>query len=554
MNLLTEEEYTSCEEILRDSEGRKPAETLGRDRFLAWMATKGVKNLYFFNRAILGFAQMVPHLHGELCEFAQRKAPKRKGYLISRGHYKSSSITIGKNCHTLICDCNARIGIFHEKATQAEQFLSQIKHHFSQNPLLKALYPQRIPRYTKKGWRWKTDSFDIPRDRQYPEPSIYAAGQGSALQGFHFTHMTWDDLIGEEASGNAEVMQKVIDWMTRAEALSVTPETLELDLIGTRWAYYDIYSWAQDEGYPDMEWFERSAIVKDEEGHDVPVFPEQFSIEALLAIKARDFVSFSCQYMNQPATGEKMEFDPSWLRYYRRTEKRIDDSEQGYLQQLEERDEDTSPGVPLKHLTVFIHCDPGLGIVEGPKKAVSRHSHSAITVVGTAYPKRIYILETWKKREGIDEFIEQILRYFKAYERQLQWVTIEKHSWTRIVKAPLLQKAKDRGLELSEGRIRDYTGSANEKKDGRIRSLQPYFRHGQVFLDPAMVDLEKEYRDFPLGKGKDLLDALSQGPSGNYWVFTDEEEDDPWNDSAFRPDYDPEQKALEEGRSAVTGY
>jgi predicted phage terminase large subunit-like protein len=552
MNILTPSEYDDVQRSLVELKGdaSKLKEVLGGEQFLAYMATKGQRDLYFFNKGILGHDQMVTHLHGKLCRFAQSTRPRRRGYLLPRGHFKSTAITIGKNLWRLIRDPSERIGIFHEKATQAQQFLQQIKHHLTMNELLKALYPERIPRWKEKGWRWTVESINVPRPREYPEPSIYAAGQGSALQGFHFTSMTWDDLIGEEAAGNSEVMNKVIDWMTRAEALSVTPETLELDLIGTRWAYYDIYSYAQ-ETYDRMEWFECSAIVQDDDGHDVPIFPERFTMESLMEIKRQSFYSFSCQYMNKPTTGERQEFDPAWLRYYGREEKEIDGTRQAYLHQEETRESESS-GVPLSHLTVFIHGDPGLGIIEGPQKAVAKHSRSAIVVVGCAYPNRIYVLDVWAKKVGVEEFIEQLLRFYQAYDRQLSWLTLEKHSWTRIVKPPLLQRAKEMGLLLTEGRIKDYTKSANQAKDGRIRSLQPYFANGQVFLHRGMVELEQEYRDFPLGKTKDILDAFSQGSSGGYWRFSDDPEDDPWEQS--RDLNEPEYDRFEQGAYESTGY
>lgn len=548
-NELTEDEFRETEAILRDARAdpARARDALG-DRFIPYIATKGLRSLYFFNRAILGYAQMVPHLHGELCRFAQGDV-LRKGYLIPRGHFKTSTITIGKTLHGILGDPDRRYAIIHEKATQAEQFLAEMQSHLAHNDLLKACYPERIPPYQKRGWRWKIDSFNLPRPRSYPEATVYAAGQTSAFHGMHFTDMVWDDLIGEEAAASSENMQKVIDWMIRAEALSVVPSELRLDLIGTRWAYFDIYQWAMDEGYPSMEWFIRSAIETDDAGEEHILFPERFTMESLLEIKKRNFVMFMQQYQNQPATGETADFEPAWLRYYRQT---ADKDGEAWLEQEEERDADTSLRVPLAKLDVYIHADPSLGITEGPQKAVARHSRSAIVVLGIAYPRRIYLLHVWAKRLGVDDFIDQLLRYFTAYDRQLAGFSVEKHSWTRIIKPALLQKANERGIPLTESRVKDYKGSANARKDGRIRALQPYFRGGQVFIERSSIDFEREYRDFPMGKQKDILDALAQGP--DYWRFPEDEEHDPWYDNAQGTLYDPAESRQDLGASEVTGY
>jgi hypothetical protein len=557
---LNDSEYVESEQILRDCDGSY-VDALGRDRLLAYTATRGIKDLYFFATAIIGFGDFVPHLHEQMCRFSQQPRPRRKGYLIPRGHFKSSAITQTKPLWKAMADEDVRFGIFHEKATQAQQFLLKIKSDIETNPLLRALYPHRMPpNPMPKSWRWTQEAMLLPRVRTYPEPTFYAAGQGSALQGFHFTDMIWDDLIGEEAQGNPDVMQKVIDWMVRAESLSVTPETLHLDLIGTRWAYYDIYAWAgcdADEtgsvAYTDMAWFKRAAIVNDEQGHPSPLFPERFSMESLLALKQKDVVSFSGQYMNQPTTGRTMEFSPAWLRYYRREVRNVDGMEQAVCALREYREEqDGSPSVPLSHMTILIQVDPGLGITEGRQKAIARHSRSAIIVVGLAWPRRIFVLHVWAEMEGATKLCEQILKFYVAYERQIKFVSIEKHSWTRMIRPTLLEEARKRNILLTDGKIHDFTKSSNVQKDVRVRSLQPFFAKGQMFLEEGMVELEREYRDFPMGKRRDIVDALSQGSSENLWRFPEDEEESPWDDNADNDSYEPSR--LERGACASTGY
>jgi hypothetical protein len=555
---LTDSEYDDAEQILRDDPDSY-VDALGRDRLLAYTATRGIRDLYFFATAIIGFSDFVPHLHEEMCRFSQQERPRRKGYLIPRGHFKSSAITQTKPTWKAMRDEDVRFGLFHEKATQSEQFLTKIKDDIEKNPLLRALYPHRMPPNPRpKNWRWTQEAILLPRTKNYPEPTIYAAGQGSALQGFHFTDMIWDDLIGEEAQGNPDVMQKVIDWMVRAESLSVTPETLHLDLIGTRWAYYDIYAWSgcdleEGSAYSDMAWFKRSAIVNDDAGNPTPLFPERFSMESLLALKAKGIVTFSCQYMNQPVTGKTADFSPEWLRYYYRSERQINGLHQAVVVQREFREEqDGSPVVPLAHMTVLIQVDPGLGITEGRHKAVARHSRSAIIVVGLCWPRRVFVLHVWAEMEGTPKLCEQILKFYVAYERQVKFISIEKHSWTRMVRPALLEEARKRNIALTDGKIHDFTKSGNVQKDVRVRSLPPYFEAGRVFFAEGMEELEREYRDFPMGKSRDILDALSQGSSESLWRFPEDEEDSPWDDTADEAWREPGR--LNQGACASTGY
>lgn len=559
---LTESEYRQTQEILAsiNQDPAKAAVVLGRDRFLAYMATHARRDLYYFARAILGYSKMVPHLHLELCRFGQRTRRadgtplRRKGYLLPRGHYKSTCMTIARPMWELIRDANERIAIFHEKATQAQQFLSQIRHHFEQNVLLRELFPEVIPPHKQRGWRWTVEAINVRRPQEYPEPSIYAAGQGSALQGMHFTRIILDDLIGVEAAGNPEIMEKVIDWITHSDSLFVTPETGLLDLIGTRWAPRDIYSWAQ-EVRTDMEWFIRSAIIQETDPdtdvtRDVPLFPEEFSIEGLKQLAKEDFYVFSCQYLNLPTARADKELDPTWIRFYDKADVTENGATDAYCVQHERKEDEVNDKVRLRDLSVYIHCDPGIGMLEGHRKAEGRRSKSAITVVGIGHPRKIFMLHAWKQSCSTIQYIDQILRFFEAYQRQLNWITFESHSWTEIVRQGLLQRAAEREILLTAGRVVPYKKSANTKKEARIRKLQPYFARGQIFIEEGMMDLQREYRMFPLDPPWDLLDSLAQGPDS--WIFP-EEGDSPYDEDDEEP-WDALNETYKRGRTKSTGY
>lgn len=527
MELLNYGEYTSTLHEVHDAtltpENRdRLRDILGRELFIAFITTHGYHNLYFFNKWILGYDKMVDHLHRELCEFAEDSTldpadepTKRHGYIIPRGHYKSTCISIGKATWKGIRREDMRLAIFHEKSKQAEGFLGVISAHFQRNKLIRALYPERCPPIPiPKEWKWTKSEINLPREKPEKETTFSAHGVGSAQQGFHYTDMVWDDLIGEEAAGNADVMDKVIDWMTKGESLSVTPHTLLLDLIGTRWAMEDIYSWAMDN--MTMEWFHRSAVIEDE-GTPRPIFPEQFTMEILDELAKRDFFIFSCQYLNEPGSKDIQDFDLKDLRYYRKETRHEGSKHYGYASQDDFRPEqDLEDGAKLGSMVVLIHCDPGPGLTEGRAKRSNRHSKSAIMVVGLAYPRRVFLLERYCKRVAVDVYIDKICDYVEDYEDLLRWVTHEAHSWTRMVRINFIKRAQERGLPITEGRVKEYTRSASVAKETRIRGLQPWVKQGHLFIEHGQFSFEKGLASFPLGiSSRDDLDALAQGP--DYW-------------------------------------
>jgi hypothetical protein len=815
MELLTAEEYAAArlEWSRLVSDGVDPVSAIAPERLVAFWTTHGINDLYFFAKFILGYDKLSSRLHLDMCRFAEQTHP-RKGFIIPRGHYKSSLITIAKTIWDLIRNPEERILIVHERGDQARQFLAQIRSHFESNRLLNQLYPERIPPWKSKGWRWTADAINIRRPREWPEPSVFAAGWSAAFQGMHFTTLRFDDLIGEEAAANPEIMEKVVDWVRRSNPLFVNPKDGVLDMIGTRWSYRDVYSWAM-ETYDEMKWFVRSAIIQvrhPETGElmDAPLFPEEFTMELLQKLQREmGIFSFSClpasapitmadwterpisslrpgdrvigydihtpriplveaevtevgcrldsplyrfhledgssiectddhqwfdvrhrsrgpykplsintyhglhqlsrvytsppplpptlsrdagwlagmfdgegscfggsgdaiffhqsashnpgvcdelrrcfdrlgfkygeshihttsekngkpgeavffylkggrserirflrwcqplksekvlstlmgtkpiketvgvisaeylgrhptywiattsgnyiaygfasknsQYQNQPTTGTTQEFRDSWLRFYTKGESIIEGRRTAVVQQrpTDIRSSSETERVPLPALSIYIHVDPGIGLVEGRAKAEAKHSHSAIAVVGIAHPRRIFLLHAWKRVVSVPELQDQILRFFTAYEPYISRISIESHSWTQMVRPGLLGMAADRGIALTDGRVEAYTKSANTRKEGRIRKLQPYFSNGQIFIEEDMLEFRREYLDFPQAPPWDLLDAMAQGPE--YWVFPDTGETDPELEDAFAIDTTPD-SYYDLGRSRITGY
>ena len=56
---------------------------------------KAMEDYYFFCKFILQFDRMVPHVHGELCDFITKSEKRKKLILMPRGSFKTSVVTIG---------------------------------------------------------------------------------------------------------------------------------------------------------------------------------------------------------------------------------------------------------------------------------------------------------------------------------------------------------------------------------------------------------------------------------------------------------------------------
>src|SRR5438477_8822408 len=83
------------------------------------------RSLYFFLKVVLGYHDMVPHLHGEVCQYLQ--APKQhKLVVLPRGHLKTSICTIGYAIWRACINPSIRILISNATATNASHFIRNI--------------------------------------------------------------------------------------------------------------------------------------------------------------------------------------------------------------------------------------------------------------------------------------------------------------------------------------------------------------------------------------------------------------------------------------------
>ena len=171
---------------------------------------KGLNDLYFFCRNILGYNLMVPHVHQRMCDFVTtpiQRGENEQGTKIllePRGSFKSSVVTIGYVLWRLVKDPNLTVIITNEKLDKAKAFLKEIKTHMTDNQTFIACYGdlscERIP--MKK---WSDSRIDIKtRTIHGKSPSIEVSSVESSEAGKHCKLIVCDDLVGKGNSGTPE--------------------------------------------------------------------------------------------------------------------------------------------------------------------------------------------------------------------------------------------------------------------------------------------------------------------------------------------------------------
>jgi hypothetical protein len=479
------------------------------------------RSTYVMAKAIIGFHDLTPHLHAEMCSWIE-SAPRRKLGLVPRDHLKTSVWTIADTVRLIAADPNVRLLIANETATNASHFLRRIQAVFERAQLFRWLFPELIPDIGRT--KWSESEMLVPRTKDFPEATVEVMGVGGAVVSRHYNRIKLDDLVGKEASESVDVMKKTIDWYLYCESLLEKP-TDPIETYGTRWTHKDLYAWIM-EHESGMDLFHRKALQPD----GTVLWPERFPLEELMRIRNKiGPFKFSCQYQNEPFDPEHMTFDPGWLRYYELSGWEQDE-EAGCLHLRF-----VGQPKPVRVVPVIL-TDP----------AISEKSHaarSAVVCAGLDEYERILVLEAWAERCQPLDMIEKIFEM--AHRWNPMCVTVEGVAYQRALKGFIEAECLRRNHWLNVQEVRP---GSREGKESRIRGLQPYAKRGRLWIRRStcqvMVD---EFEAFPLGETVDVLDALSYGPQ--VWVTPDV--DRPEMQAALQQD---ERPVRYEGVCVFTGY
>lgn len=450
------------------------------------LAAKGRSNLYFFAKGIMGFKDMTERCHGPLCGFADSHPARFKMMLMPRDHFKSSVITIAGGLQRVVKDAESRQLIANESATNSERFLRAIRQHAEGNKIFRALYSEVIPKDTRRV-RWNDSELDFVRAGHYPEPTIDSIGMTGASTSRHYTHITVDDPISEEAVKSEKVMQDTITRMSGFTALLVKPNTDSIWVVGTRWALWDCYQWMLEKFGPQLGKHFRSVM---EDGE--LIFPELISHE-VLALK-REILGeyrFSCLYMNNPRNVEVQDLNVDDLRFYRW----VDD---GDAVELLDAKGSITGKVRLDQMDILTTVDLA------PSETASSDRNALCTVGITPY-NDVIVLDMFAKRCTPLEVIEHLFWLKQRFHPRV--FGIEDVAYQKSFKYFLRQEANRRGEYFNIKPLKSTT-KKNEKVI-RIRGLQPVMATSHLYIDPTMSLLRQEMAEFPLGQHDDTIDALS---------------------------------------------
>jgi predicted phage terminase large subunit-like protein len=472
---------------------------------LQMLRDKAKRSMYFFAKVVLGYADLVPHVHRPLCQLLQDRSKHRLRIILPRGWFKTTIASISYPLWEAVNDPNVRILLAQNTATNAMAKLSSIRAHVDGNPLFRALFPEVLP---DKTCRWTAESLQLKRTEQWPEATFEAVGIGTQVTSRHYDIIIEDDTVApdlnelgiENIAPTKEDIDQAIGWhrltfplLTPDRSVTQGKPVPRILVIGTRWFELDLLSWI---GNNETHYFSYVRSCKETGGISDPngelTFPELFPQSKLDEIKASmGPYMFSCLYLNNPLRSDDMIFKKEWFRWY----------------EIQPENENL-----VFYTTVDLASDPA--------KAKQKDRIDYNVVLTSAKDLRtgnIYLIDYWRRRANPGEVIQEIFRHVRRYNPVI--VGIESIAYQSTLQYWIEErKRKEKFYFYIEGLTH-----GTRSKEMRIRGLQPLFAEGKVFFKPHMRELAAELEAFPLGAYDDIADALAMQTS--MWAATESEKD-----------------------------
>lgn len=434
-------------------------------------------NLWFLCTQILGF-QDWDGIHDEVERFLARPANK-KLLLLPRGHLKTAIINKGFVIKSILNNPNIRILIANQVWDKSREMLSEIKGYLEGKTELSKIFGTFVSN------RWNEEKIEVAqRTKSLAAPTIATTGVEAEMTSTHFDLIILDDLMGLQNYKTKEQRDKVRGFYR--SMINLLEPSGQLIVLGTRWHLDDLYQTILDNERDYYDVMVRSVV---EDGRII--FPKKFNLKFDAVKKAWEFTPEKCmdyiqylkqstgsefysQYMNNPVDDDNQLFKSTYFKHY---------------------------GERPQNLFVVMTVDPAI-----TEKQYG--DFTGIVVAGRAPDGKIYVLDTLRGRWGSPkEIVDNIFLMRDKWKPDV--VAVEENGFQKSLRFWAEDEMKRAGVFFPIETMKSPVNQGPHVKEYRIKALEPYYRHGMVFHQKWMKDLEEELAQFPRAKHDDLSDAFS---------------------------------------------
>jgi predicted phage terminase large subunit-like protein len=454
------------------------------------------RSLYYLCKEVLGYKDMVPHVHGDICDFITNpKHGRFRQATVPRSWFKTWVCTVGGSIWLTLPDeeglwkdiypwkgPDARILIASNVVDNAEKMIHKIRSEWMNNTRLKAAFPELIPAFNKI--RWSNSCAELKRPGKFTEGTYTAVGAGGSVISQHFEHIIEDDLIyankddftGKELMPNQEDIDKAIGWHKLTFSLFSHPQTSTMWNVGTRWAPHDLidYIRSNEKHYVCFEIKVTKEGVWPIPNNDFCVWPERYDRTTLKKLRDSQTAHiFETQYLCRPRQASDVVFSTIYINTH------------------------NSLAEYPKGLNYRTYVDVASW---NDRKNLAR---SVIITVGRDGHNHYWVARCDAGRYNPTEVIERMAAQAKQFQSK---VLVEEYQYQKALRHFAKKYMEDSGNTFSCDAI-PHEAQKNAK-EMRIRGLEGYVRNGMIHVLESMTDLLEEFEDYPYGATKDILDML----------------------------------------------
>jgi len=274
-----------------------------RSEVLEAARRKGRENLFFLAKEVLGYRELAD-FHADIC--ADVVKHPRSLYLLPRGHFKTTILTVALSIYDIINDPNTRILINSDILGNSRAFLREIKGHIERNDDFRTLYGDLVGDY------WQSDGITIStRTANHKEPTISLGAIGNEKTSGHYKRIINDDLVGLKDMISEAKRRSTRFYYDTFEDLILPGGAITSN--GTRWHTHDLYKHIIDNfrDYVVNDKYRRAILANGR-----PLFPERFALVDLLEKQRKNPIMFSAQNFNEPLPLEGQLYSHDELKFF----------------------------------------------------------------------------------------------------------------------------------------------------------------------------------------------------------------------------------------------
>lgn len=416
---------------------------------------------------------------------------KPKTIILSpRDHGKTHTFARVFAEHYTLYNNDVRLLLFGKSHRQSMKSLGLINNDLKKNhKILKDFGFELADLHKKDNMLWYNRQKGMFRDA-----TIEAAGLYGAVTGSHYEYILIDDLIDDENTRTAYMMEQVSNWFKGTVSPLLEPNGTMI-VIGTRKHYNDLYSelvanplWYVKKDKAIIKMPDNYEFVYDEKGNILDIVVEgdskvlwesKWTIEDLL-LKREEIgtIFFNREYQNDPSGLHGLVLDREWLKFY--------DFDDIY---------NASTGKYFTDLEIYQAWDLAIAETEGS-------DYTVCVTFGVTRDNKMYVLDIFRDRISFPKQVDKVI------ELASDWKPIQIGIESNTYQLALSQQVKD----ISFLPIKEIYNMGN--KERRIIKNSVYYEGGRVLLpdDLKVVDdFIAEYVQFPRGGHDDMLDAMCTG-------------------------------------------